>query len=98
MFRGLADFAAALTGGDKPIECDVKAGLWVYNFTTCTRTYEVNGDDMDMVLDLVFGDLNLIELDEGTHDIKADLPLFTLCSERDTTIESVCGESCTWTF
>lgn len=96
MFLGLAALAAALTGCDKPIECDVKAELWVYNSTVCTPTFEVNGDDM--VIDLAFGDSALIELDEGTYDIKADLSFISACTERDTTIESVCGESYTWTF
>ena len=96
IFLGLAAFAAALTGCDKPIECDVKAELWVYNSTVCTPTFEVNGDDM--VIDLAFGDSALIDLDEGTYDIKADLSFISVCTERDTTIESVCGESYTWTF
>ena len=96
MFLGLAALAADLTGCDKPIECDVKALLWVYNSTVCTPTFEVNGDDM--VIDLAFGDSALIDLDEGTYDIKADLSFISICTERDTTIESVCGESYTWTF
>ena len=51
-----------------------------------------------MVIDLAFGDSALIDLYEGTYDIKADLSFISVCTERDTTIESVCGESYTWTF
>ena len=91
MFLGLAAFAAALTGCDKPIECDVKAELWVYNSTVCTPTFEVNGDDM--VIDLAFGDSALIELDEGTYDIKADLSLFSLFAQSATRPLSLCAES-----
>lgn len=40
----------------------------------------------------------LTELDEGTYDIKADLSFISVCTERDRTIESVYGESYTWTF
>jgi hypothetical protein len=37
-----------------------------------------------------------VELNEGTYDIVADLPLITLCTEQSTTINSVCGETYRW--
>ena len=94
IFLGLTALAAAFTGCEEPLECDVKATLWVVNYTVCTPNIEVEGDVV--AYDLGYDDSVSVELNEGTYDIVADLPLITLCTEQSTTINSVCGETYRW--
>ena len=96
--------AAAFTGCEKPVACEEgnKATLTITNLTVCTPDIKVNGDVEvsnfgDNTID-AYGTTVVIELDEGTYDIKGDLPLITACTERDTTIEAVCGGVYTWDF
>ena len=96
--------AATFTGCEKPVACEEgnKATLTITNLTVCTPDIKVNGDVEvsnfgDNTID-AYGTTVVIELDEGTYDIKGDLPLITACTERDTTIEAVCGGVYTWNF
>ena len=102
---GLMAAAAAFTGCEEPLVCDEgnKATLTVYNYTACTPDIVVDGDVIVEDLGATFiegvpGDSVVIELEEGSYLIKADLPLITLCTERDTTIETMCGGNYTWNF
>ena len=104
---GFVAAAAAFTGCEEPLACEEgnKATLTVYNYTTCTPTIEVDGDvvlggeDLDATLFVdIPGDSVVIELDEGTYNVSAELSLITLCTERDTTIETMCGGNYTWNF
>lgn len=104
-FAGLVAAAAALTGCEEPLLCDEgnKATLTVYNYTACTPNILVDGDVVAEDLGATFitgvpGDSVVIELEEGSYLIKADLPLITLCTERDTTIETMCGGNYIWNF
>ena len=96
--------AAAFTGCEKPIACEEgnKATLTITNLTVCTPDIKINGDieveDFGDNSPDAWGTTVVIELDEGTYDIEAKLPFATLCSERDTTIETVCGGEYTWNF
>lgn len=101
----MAFAAIAFIGCEEPITCDEgnKAILTVYNYTICTPTIEVDGDVVaeDLTATLVVdvpGDSVVIELDEGSHTISAELSLFTFCQEKDTTFDASCGESYTWEF
>ena len=104
---GFVAAAAAFTGCEQPLECEEgnKATLTVYNYTACTPTIEVDGDvvpggedlDATFLVD-VPGDSVVIELDEGTYNVSAELSFITLCTERDTTIETMCGGNYTWNF
>ena len=104
---GFVAAAAAFTGCEEPLACEEgnKATLTVYNYTACTPTVEVDGDvvpggeDLDATLFVdIPGDSVVIELDEGTYNVSAELSLITLCTERDTTIETMCGGNYTWNF
>ena len=103
---GLVAAAAAFTGCEEPLVCDEgnKATLTVYNYTACTPDIVVDGDVIVEDLGSTYffeggpADSVVIELEEGSHLIKADLPLFTICTERDTTIETMCGGNYTWNF
>lgn len=104
---GFVAAAAAFTGCEQPLECEEgnKATLTVYNYTVCTPTIEVDGDVVPGGEDLnatflvdVPGDSVVIELDEGTYNVSAELSFITLCTERDTTIETMCGGNYTWNF
>ena len=96
--------AAAFTGCEKPIACEEgnKATLTITNLTVCTPDIKINGDieveDFGDNSPDAWGTTVVIELDEGTYDIEAKLPFATICSERDTTIETVCGGEYTWNF
>ena len=100
----LALSAIAFTGCEKPVACEegVKATLTITNLTVCTPDIEVNGDVA--VANLggntfeAEGTTVVIELDEGSYCIEGKLPPLTACSERDTTIETVCGGEYTWSF
>ena len=104
---GFVAAAAAFTGCEQPLECEEgnKATLTVYNYTACTPTIEVDGDVVPGGEDLnatflvdVPGDSVVIELNEGTYNVSAELSFITLCTERDTTIETMCGGNYTWNF
>ena len=104
---GFVAAAAAFTGCEEPLACEEgnKATLTVYNYTACTPTIEVDGDVVPGGEDLtatflegVPGDSVVIELDEGTYNVSAELSFITLCTERDTTIETMCGGNYTWNF
>ncbi|MDG1674146.1 MAG: hypothetical protein P8H88_01745 [Flavobacteriales bacterium] len=102
---GFVAAAAAFTGCEEPLVCDEgnKATLTVYNYTACTPDIVVDGDVVAEDLGATFitgvpGDSVVIELEEGSYLIKADLPFITLCTERDTTIETMCGGNYTWNF
>ena len=104
---GFVAAAAAFTGCEEPLACEEgnKATLTVYNYTACTPTIEVDGDvvpggeDLDATLFVdIPGDSVVIELDEGTYNVSAELSFITLCTERDTTIETMCGGNYTWNF
>jgi hypothetical protein len=97
--------AFAVTGCEEPITCDEgnKAVLTVYNYTICTPTIEVDGDvvaeDLTAtLLEDVPGDSVVIELDEGSHTISAELSFISFCEEDETTIDAVCGGIYTWEF
>ena len=102
----IAITAIAFTGCEEPIiACDDgnKAILTVYNYTICTPTIEVDGDvvaeDLTAtLLEDVPGDSVVIELDEGSYTISAELSFISLCDEDETTIDAVCGGTYTWEF
>ena len=101
----MAIAAIAFTGCEEPIACDEgnKATLTVYNYTICTPTIEVDGDvvaeDLTAtLLEDVPGDSVVIELDEGSYTISAELSFISLCEEDETTIDAVCGGTYTWEF
>lgn len=92
-------------GSCEPIPCPEgnKAILKVYNYTICTPDVVVNGEIVvndlgPSTMDGVPGDSVIVELDEGTYTIFADLPLIAACIEDSITFETVCGESYTWSF
>ena len=101
----MAIAAIAFTGCEEPITCDEgnKAILTVYNYTICTPTIEVDGDVVaedltGTLLEDVPGDSVVIELDEGSYTISAELSFISACTEDETTIDAVCGGTYTWEF
>jgi hypothetical protein len=79
-----------------------KSFLTVVNYTACTPDIFVNDS---LVADLgatfivdVPGGSTTVELDEGEYTIRAELPFITLCTERDTVINTICGGVYLWEF
>ena len=91
-------------GSCDPIPCPQgqEATLTITNLTVCTPDIRVNGEvvifDFGNTPTGPYGAVAELELGEGTNIIQADLTLITLCLERDTTLEAVCGEEYTWNF
>ena len=90
-------------GSCDPIPCPEgnQATLTITNLTLVLLTSVSMGKSSLSILATPtgpYGAVAEVELEEGTNIIQADLPLITVCLERDTTIEAVCGEGYSWDF